>query len=53
VFDDVIDDVRRSVLEAAGFLHLGLVLDLRLMTRGKPDHLAQELLVNLAQDLRG
>ena len=53
LLDDVIDDVGRRVVDAARLADLGLLLDLRLVPVGQPDHLAQELLVDLAEDLGG
>ena len=51
VLDDVIDDVGGRVVDAAGLADLGLFLDLGLVAGGQADHLAQELLVDLAEDL--
>ena len=50
-FDDVVDDVGRRVVDAAGLLDLGLVLDLGLMAGREADHLAEELLVDLPEDV--
>ena len=49
--DDVIHDISRRVIDAAGLLDLGLVLDDGVMPGRQPDDLAQELLVNLAEDV--
>src|SRR5262249_35035378 len=51
LLDDVVDDISRGVIDAAGFLDLWLVLDLSLMPDREADDLAKELLVNLSKDL--
>src|SRR5438105_4703348 len=51
VLDDVIDDVAGRVVVAAGLLHLGLVFDFGLMLLGQANHLAEELLVDLTENL--
>ena len=51
VLDDILHDICRRVIHPAGLLDFGLVLDLGLVAGGQPDHLAQELLVDLAQDV--
>ena len=51
VFNDVIHDVLGGVIDAAGFAHLGLFLDLCLVPGRQADHLAQKLLINLPKDL--
>ena len=53
ILDDVIDDVLRRVIDAAGFSDLGLFLHLRLMPCCEPNDLAEELLVHLAEDVGG
>ena len=53
VLDDVIDDVGRRVVDAAGLADLGLFLDLGLVAGRQPDHLAQEPLVDGSQDFDG
>ena len=53
VLDDVVDDVGGSVVDAAGLAHLGFFLDLGLVPGGQADDLAQEALVDRAQDLHG
>ena len=50
VLDDVVDDVGGRVVDAAGFADLGLFLDLGLVAGREPDDLAEELLVDLAED---
>ena len=49
VLDDVIDDVGGRVVDAAGLLTSGFSSTLP-GAAGQPDHLAQELLVDLAED---
>ena len=51
VLDDVIDDVRGRVINAARFFDLGFVFDLRLMAFGEADDFAEELFVNLAENV--
>ena len=51
VLDDVVDDVGRRVIDAAGFLDLRLLLDLGLVTGREPDDLAEKLLVDLAENV--
>ena len=51
--DDVLDDVGGGVIDPAGLLHLGLVLDHGVVPGGQADDLAQELLVDLAEDIGG
>ena len=53
VLDDVLDDVGGRVIDAAGFLDLRLLFDLRLMPGRKPDDLAEKLLVDLAENSVG
>ena len=53
VLDDVVDDVGRRVVDAAGLLDLGLVLDHGAVAGREADHLAEELLVDLAEDVGG
>ena len=53
LLDDVIDDVGRRVVDAAGLADLGLFLDLGLVAGRQPDHLAQEPLVDGSQDFDG
>jgi len=50
VIDDVLDDVLWRVVDAAGFLDLWLLFHLHAMFRREADGLAQELLVDAAQD---
>ena len=47
---DIFDDVLRCVEDPAGFLHFRFVLDLCLVAFRKPDHLAEELLVHMAEN---
>ena len=51
VEDDVVHDVGGGVINAAGLAHFGLFLDLGLVPGGQADDLAQEALVDRAQDL--
>ena len=51
VLDDVVDDVGRRVVDAARLLDLGLVLDHGVVPGREADHLAQKLLVDLAEDV--
>src|SRR5437762_2373550 len=51
VLDDVIDDIRRCVVDTASFLDFRLILDLCLMASGQTNDLAEELFVNLAKNL--
>ena len=53
VLDDIVHDVGRRVIDSAGLSHLRLFFDLGLMALGQPDDLAQEPLINRAQDLDG
>ena len=53
MLDDVIDDVGGRVEYAAGFLDFGLVFDDGMVTGGQADDLAQELLVDLPEDIGG
>ena len=53
VLDDVIDDVGRRVVDAAGLADFGLLLDLGLVAGRQPDHLAQEPLIDGPQDFDG
>ena len=53
LLDDVIDDVGRRVVDAAGLADLGLLLNLGLVAGRQPDHLAQEPLVDGSQDFDG
>lgn len=49
--DDIIHDVRRRVIHTAGLSDLRLVLHLGLVPGGEADDLAQELLVDLTEDV--
>jgi hypothetical protein len=49
--DNVIHDVSGRVIDSARFLDLGLVLDDAVVSGCEPDDLAQELLVNMAEDI--
>ena len=51
VVDDVIDDVAGGVVDAAGFANFGLFFDLGNAFGRQADDLAQELLVDLPEDL--
>jgi len=53
VLDDVVYDVGRPAVDAAGFSDFGLFLDLCLMACCQTYHLAEELFVDLAEDVRG
>ena len=53
LLDDVIDDVGRRVVDAAGLADFGLFLDLGLVAGRQPDDLAQEPLIDRAQDFDG
>ena len=48
VFHDVVDDVGRRVVDAAGLADFRLLLDLGVPGRRQADHLAQELLIDLS-----
>src|SRR3989304_3889302 len=50
VAHDVVYNISGRVINAAGLAHLWLFLDLGLVPFCEPDYLAQELLVDLAQD---
>ena len=50
--DDVVHNISGRVVDAAGLLDLGFIFNDRPMPGRKPDDLAQELLVDLAQNLR-
>lgn len=52
ILDDVIDDVGRGVIDAAGLSDFRLLLHLGLVALGQLDHLAEKLLVDVAEDLR-
>ena len=49
--DDVIDDVGGRVVDAACFLDLGLFFDFCPMSFGETDDFAEELLVDLAENI--
>ena len=51
VLDDVVDDVGRRVVDTAGLLDLGLVLDHGAVPGRETDYLAEELLVDLTEDI--
>ena len=51
MLDDVLDDVGRRVVNAAGLLDLGFLLDLRVVALGEPDDLAEKLFVDAAEDV--
>jgi len=51
VLDDIIDNVLRRVIDAAGLAHLGLFLDFGAVTAGEGDALAEKLLVGVAEHL--
>ncbi len=53
VLNDVIDDVGRRVIDAARFLDLRLVVDSCLMSFGEADDFAEELFVDLTEDVGG
>ena len=53
VLDDVIHNEGGGVKYPAGFLHLGLVFDHGMVSAGETDDLAQELLVDLPEDIGG
>ncbi len=53
MFDDVVHDVGRRVIDAAGLFDLGLLLDDGPMAFGQANHLAEELLVDLPEDVGG
>ena len=53
VLDDVIDDEGGRVKHPAGLLHLGLLFDHGMVAAGQADDLAQELLVDLPEDIGG
>ena len=52
MLDDVVHDVLGRVVHPAGLADLRLLLDLGPVGLRQPDHLAQELLVDLPQNLR-
>ena len=51
VFDDIIDDVRRCVIDAARLFYLGFVFDHCAVTGCQADDLAQKLFVHLPKDV--
>ena len=51
VLDDVVDDIPGGVVDPAGFAHIGLFFYLGLPPGRQADDTAQELLVDLPQDL--
>ena len=51
MFDDVIDDVGGGVEDAAGFLDFGFVFDDGMVAGGQTDDLAEELFIDLAEDV--
>ena len=53
LLDDVADDVGGRVVDAAGFADFGLFLDDGPVVGGEMDNLAEELFVNVAEDLGG
>ena len=53
VLDDVIDDVGGRVEDAAGFFDFGLFFHHGVVPGGQADDFAQELLVDLAEDVGG
>ena len=53
VLDDVVDDVSRGVVDSTCLFDFGLLLDDGAVTAGKPDDLAEELLVDVAEDFGG
>ena len=52
ILDNVIDDVCGSIVNPAGLAHFRLFLDLGLVPGSQADDLAQELLVDLSEDVR-
>jgi len=52
VLDDVVHDVGRRVIDAAGLADLRLLFDLGVMAGGEADHLSQELLVDVPEDIQ-
>ncbi len=51
MLDDVVYDVGGRVVDAAGLLDLGLLLDLGAVAGGQPDDLTEELLVDGPQNI--
>jgi hypothetical protein len=49
--DDIIHDISGRVIDSAGFLDLGFVLDDSVMAGCQPDDFSQKLLVNLAKNI--
>ena len=48
--DDVIDDIARGIVNAAGFAHFGLFFNFRHASRGETDDAAQKLFIDLSED---
>ncbi len=53
VLDNIINNVRGRVINAASFLDFRLVLDFCVVTSGEANHLAEELLIDLAKYICG
>ncbi len=53
VFDNVLDDVGGCVIDTAGLFDFGLFLDAGVMAGREGDDLAEELLIDLAEDFSG
>ncbi len=51
VFDDIIHDVSRRIINPACFADFRFFLDFCLMPGGEPDHLAEELFINLSENV--
>ena len=49
--DNIVDDITGGIVDAAGFAHFGLFFNFGLPTGGQADDAAQELLVDLPEDL--
>ena len=53
VLDDVVDDVGGGVIDAAGFFDFGFVFDFGAVGFGEGDDFAEELFIDLAEDVGG
>jgi len=53
VLDDVIDDVGGGVVNAAGFFDFGFVFDFGAVGFGEGDDFAEELFIDLTEDVGG
>ena len=53
VSDDVVHDVGGGVIDAAGFFDFGLGFNFGAVAGGEGDDLAEELFVNVAEDVGG